>query len=211
MEYTQAYFEWQRKIGELGGKVDIFKFTPYIHERDVVLDFGCGGGYFLLNLSCAQKAGIEINDAARLEAERQGITVYRTIDAVPDNFATVVISHHALEHVECPLDVLRSLLPKLRSGGKAVFVVPHQKPNEAYHDHDINQHLYTWNPLTLGNLFKAAGYVGIKADVIRHQWPRYYQQVYKVLGHSAFDLICRINARYHRNFQIRVVAERRIQ
>ena len=41
-----------------------------------VLDFGCGGGYLLHNLTCAEKAGIEVNPAAIEDARAKGLTIY---------------------------------------------------------------------------------------------------------------------------------------
>ncbi len=208
MGYDEEYFEWQRRIGRFGGTANAFKFRPYVGPADIVLDFGCGGGYLLAGLNCAQRIGVEINDAARREAERLGITVYKDIGDVPDESVTVIISNHALEHVECPLYTLRALLPKLKPGGKAVFVVPHQGPHEPYTPGDPNQHLYTWNPLTLGNLFAAAGYVEITVDLIRHRWPPGYERWYRLLGQRGFDVLCRLYAVLSGNYQLRAVAKR---
>lgn len=208
MEYSEAYFTWQKRVGEFGGLANRFKFSPYIKQTDTVLDFGCGGGYLLENLDCAEKYGLEINPVARQEAQSRGLTVYDDLAQVPDNLADVVVSNHTLEHVYRPLDELQTLLPKLKAGGTAVFVVPHQKPGEKYHDQDINQHLYTWNPMTLGNLFKAAGYVNIQADTIRHRWPPKYRRIRQVFGEQRFDTISRVNALLTGHYQIRVVAQR---
>lgn len=119
-----------------------------------------------------------------------------------------MISNHVLEHVECPVDVLRTVLTKLQPGGRAVFVVPHQKPIEAYHDHDVNQHLYTWNPMTFGNLFKAAGFAQIRVDLIRHRWTLRHQRIHKWLGQNTFDTVAFLSALYYRHYQIRAVTQR---
>ncbi|MBZ0098424.1 MAG: hypothetical protein K8F30_05035, partial [Taibaiella sp.] len=96
-------------------------------------------------------------------------------------------------------------MPKMQSGAKAVFVVPHQKPNEAYDENDRNQHLYTWNPMTLGNLFKAGGYNIVKVDVIRHAWmPKFLR--FNRLGPSGFDIASVLYSYYKGIYQIRVVA-----
>jgi SAM-dependent methyltransferase len=208
MEYSEKYFNWQKNIGAFGGLANIFKFKNYISESDNVLDFGCGGGYLLQNIKCYEKIGVEINQVAREEGQRHGLTIYSNIDEVPDSWANVIISNHTLEHVNSPLSTIKALLPKLQLNGKAVFVVPHQKPNEPYHENDRNQHLYTWNPLTLGNLFKAAGYQVIEVDVIRHLWPRNYTNWYAKLGQKGFDYLCRLYAFSKRNYQIRVVAKK---
>jgi len=184
------------------------KFTPYINATDNVIDFGAGGGYLLKNIKCSKKIGIEINDFARDLASKQGITLYKVIDEVDDNWADVIISNHALEHVENPLETLRSLKSKLKIGGKIIIVVPHQTPNEKYVKSDINQHLYTWNPLTLGNLLQRAGYKVKSVDVLRHAWPPYYQELWKLIGEKNFHRLSYLYALYKNSYQIRGIAIR---
>ncbi len=208
MDYSEAYFNWQKEIGKFGGQANLFKFSGYISPEDVVIDFGCGGGYLLKNIVCARKIGIEISDVAREQAALAGIEVYKVADEIPDETANIIISNHALEHVEYPIDIVRNLYSKLKINGLVVFVVPHDKPNQPYREDDINQHLHTWNPQTLGNLFKAAGYTQIQVDTIRHQWPPRYRKIHKLFGQRYFDLICKITALYRNNYQIRVVAKK---
>ena len=43
--YDDDYFDWQAEAGEFGGWANQTKFVDYISKDDVVLDFGCGGGY----------------------------------------------------------------------------------------------------------------------------------------------------------------------
>ena len=50
--YDDDYFDWQSEAGEFGGWANQTKFIKYISKDDVVLDFGCGGGYLLKNLDC---------------------------------------------------------------------------------------------------------------------------------------------------------------
>ena len=61
--YQDDYFnKYQRDLGEFGGRANAFMFDQYITPADeVVLDFGCGGGFLLKNLHCSRKVGIEIN------------------------------------------------------------------------------------------------------------------------------------------------------
>ncbi len=131
--------------------------------------------------------------------------MFKTVDEVLDQFADVVVSNHVLEHVDCPLEALRLLRPKIQPGGLVVFVVPHQTASEPYRLADINQHLYTWNPMTLGNLLTAAGYCNVHVDVIRHTWIPQYARIYNLVGERAFHLLCRAYAIVRRDYQIRAV------
>lgn len=54
--YNAEYFEWQRRVGEFGGKANLFKFEEYIEDNSDILDFGCGGGVF------AEKYSYEWNE-----------------------------------------------------------------------------------------------------------------------------------------------------
>ena len=53
--YDDNYFEWQRKSGIFGGLANTFKFKRSITSTDTVIDFGCGGGFLLLNLNCSNR------------------------------------------------------------------------------------------------------------------------------------------------------------
>lgn len=208
MHYDENYFRWQKGMGEFGGHAELFKFREFVNTEDTVLDFGCGGGYLLNNVKCTRKAGIEINPTARELAQSMGITVHDSIAAVPDEFASLVISNHALEHVECPFQNLVDLKPKIKMNGRLVFVVPHEGPHDKWQPDDINQHLYTWNPMTLGNLFSKAGYGVCAVNTIRHRWPpRGYLKLYQ-FSSVLFHLFCKMEAYRIGNYQIQIVAER---
>ncbi len=208
MAYDKGYFEWQKIIGEFGGIVNLNKFTPFITVNDAVLDFGCGGGYLLKNIQCKQKIGIEINPVARKYAEELGLTVYENVSDTPDEYANVVISNHALEHVDNPLITLRDLYQKIKINGKLVFVIPYDKARIDWNPSDINQHLYTWNPMTLGNLFQKAGYKILSVERIWHSWHPQFDIVLKAFGEQIFHFVCKIEALRTNTVQIRVIAQK---
>ena len=209
MHYGKEYFAWQKEIGKMGGRLDKFKFEPYIRETDTVLDFGCGGGWILGNLNCERKIGIEINRFARKTAKgKNGIEVYEDIDSVPDNTADIIISNHALEHVKNPYGILVKLLSKLKESGTIIFVVPSERKT-VYKRDDINMHLYTWSGQNIGNLFRQAGYYVEDVKEIRHFWPPAYQTFYKIFGEKFVFVLACIWARLHpKTTQIRVIAKK---
>lgn len=170
--YDADYFAFYKRFGEVGGVLNQAKFVPWIEPSDTVLDFGCGGGALTASLPGGQKIGIEIGTDAAPAARERGLTVYPTTDAVEDESVDVVISNHALEHVERPLDVLRELFRVLKPGGRAVLVVPiddwrsERKPDPG----DPNHHLYTWTPLLFANLLEDAGFEVESCRVLTHAW-----------------------------------------
>lgn len=206
--YEKGYFDWQKDYGKFGGLVETFKFQPFIQPGDNVIDFGAGGGFLLNNLRCKGKMGLEINDSARAQSQALGVDSVKSVHEIPDNWADVIISNHALEHTFQPLDEIRSLYPKLKKGGKILFCVPLEKVNH-YKPNDINQHLYTWSEMNLGNLFTLAGYHVISVKEIKYKWPPYFWIIRQKLGKFIFDLSCKIWARYKWKIsQVMVVAEK---
>lgn len=205
--YNKDYFAWQKKYGEFGGSANLIKFAAHIKPTDNVIDFGCGGGYLLKNIECRSKVGIEINPAARKIARENGIKVHASLNAVPEAWANVIISNHVLEHVEAPLDTLRLVYKKVKHGGKVVFVVPCERYTRQYTIGETSQHLYTWSPLNLGNLFAKAGFEIEEVKEFAHTWPKNYLFIDRVFGRTIFNILARIKAHYMKDFtQIRVIA-----
>jgi SAM-dependent methyltransferase len=205
--YDQTYFNWQASIGEFGGWANAPKFEKFIKKSDVVLDFGCGGGWLLKRLPGVKKLGIEINPAALKVAQGNGIEAYPSAKNIQDNSVNIIISNHALEHTHNPLGELKTLKTKLCVAGKAVFVVPCESVFNQYKSGDVNRHLYTWNPMCLGNLFTEAGYSVLESKPLWHSWPPQYQLIAKVGGRKLFDLTCWAYALLRFSYsQVRIVA-----
>lgn len=207
--YDSSYFEWQKSCGDFGGWANLIKFQDYIDSSNNIVDYGCGGAYLLKNLKAKGKLGVEINTAARDQARLNGIETVSSTDDIPDNWADVIISNHALEHVNQPLDEIKKIYTKLKTGGKAIFVIPCETISSPYREDDIHKHLYSWGPGTLGNLFAEAGFKIVESKPFIHKWPPYYQKIAKIFGPRIFHIIAKIYAHWERStFQIRVVARK---
>jgi SAM-dependent methyltransferase len=206
--YDKRYFDWQKSIGEFGGWANKTKFSEYIDKENDVLDFGCGGGFLLKNIECKKKAGVEINPTAAETARNNGLEVYHSSDEVPDEYVDIIISNNALEHTHYPLDELKKLFKKLKPDGKIIFVVPCENISYHYKPNDINQHLYSWSPMGIGNLFSTAGFSVIESKPYIHKWPPDYIKAAK-FGRKVFDMVCRIYGQYERTwFQVRIIAKK---
>ncbi len=204
--YDNKYFTWQRSIGMLAGHANRFMFEPYIHPEASVLDFGCGGGYLLAQIDCGRRTGVEINPAAQAVAREQGLEVHENVRSIVGELFDVVISNHALEHAIDPLQEVLALRAVLRPGGRMVLVTPFER-NSSWRSDDINQHLFTWSPMNLGNLVARAGLRIESAEVIHHRFPPRSQALYRLFGPKAFHYLCLFWGRFYTSVtQVRVVA-----
>ena len=207
--YDDKYFDWQKSMGKFGGWANKSKFSAFIFKEDEVLDFGCGGGYLLKNIECKKKIGVEINSSAAEIAKDNGLEVYRFLDDVPDNSVDKILSDNALEHTYYPLEELKKMYKKLRTNGKIIIVVPCENISYKYKPNDVNQHLYSWSPMCIGNLLTLAGFSVISSKPYIHKWPPYYDIIARIGGRKLFDLTCRFYGRINRKwFQVKVIAEK---
>ena len=132
---------------------------------------------------------------ARKAAAEIGIKSVKHISDIPDMYADIIISTSVLEHVENPLGVLRELRNKLKDNGRIVFHVPNESCDTEYIRSDAHNHLYTWNCLTLGNLFKAAGYFVYSVQKVQEVWPSHFYEIEKEVSPELFDVICEIGGK----------------
>lgn len=206
--YDESYFNWQKQMGEIGGHINKFLFREEIQDADVLMDFGCGGGYLLAQFPNTHKIGFEINKSAWSECVRNNVRVTDTYDDIEDDSVDTILSCHALEHVPSPFETLRQLYKKLKRGGKFILIVPCEQPSENsfyYSPNDINQHLYTWCPMTLGNLVTLSGFRVLSSLPIQHQWCPDYKERYR---EPDFHTRCIEYAKKNKNIQIKVIAKK---
>jgi len=204
--YDKKYFMWQQSMGKIGTVLNKFKFENHINSTDVLMDFGCGGGYLLTAFKNKIKIGFEINHACWDECNKNNITVVDNYDDIDDGYIDCVISDHALEHVTLPLQTLKDLHKKIKTNGKLVIVIPCEQPSEAafyYKEGDINQHLHTWCPMTLGNLVTLAGFKVVSCMPFQHQWCPDFKENY---NKPDFHDRCIAYAKKNKNLQIKLIA-----
>jgi SAM-dependent methyltransferase len=210
--YDDDYFRWQKELGDFGGWADLSKFEQYVSPSFNVIDFGCGGGYLLNNLRCAGKKGIEINESAQLQAREFNIDVFTSTNEIENDWADLIISNHALEHTLNPLQELKDLYTKLKPDGRVIFVVPCQSIHEKYNSEDKNHHLFTWNPLTLGNLFTTAGFSVDESSAVINRWPPYYRKIAYIGGRRVFEICCQIYGHLQNKiYEVKLVAHKQIR
>lgn len=142
------------------------KFQPLVRPGDTVFEYGVGTGLNLRHLKCRRRIGYDLSDAGRQSCEAAGIEFLTSLAHVPGDI-DLVICHHVLEHVPDPLACLKTLFDLLPPGGGLVLCVPFEthRSYRRYVPGDQNQHLFSWNALTLGNLVAAAGFSDIDVRV----------------------------------------------
>jgi len=146
---------------------------------------------------------------AREYARSIGVETVEDIREAPDSHFDVAISHHALEHTERPLEVVRAFYSKLRDGGLVVVVVPGERYDTQYNPTNKDKHLYTWSPMNLGNLFDHGGFRVEAVERIPHRWPPKVEVIDRLLGRAACNIICNCYGYLRPKLtQIRIVASK---
>jgi SAM-dependent methyltransferase len=192
-EEGQRYFAYQSRFADITAQLIARKFAKHIRPSDVVLDFGCGGGFVLKTITCRQRFGIEVNPLARQVATENGLACFETLHAIEDSTVDIVISHHSLEHVPSPLQSLREIEPKLKPGGLLLIVVPIDdwRTQREYDSTDMNHHLYTWTPLLLGHLLYESGFETstLSITIGINGWFRGFHRYYRSIPQPFFDAL----------------------
>jgi len=182
--YTQSvgekYFEAYRAelLSPEIGRRKADKLNPYLDPSWSIVDFGCSAGQITANLRVREKVGVEINEpAVRMARDVQGLHVVGSLDELPNSTYDAVVTHHVLEHVPEAFAILGNVARVLKPGGRLIIVVPGESSSYSGHNHwrpEINKHLYSWTPLTLGNLCVAAGFVIEVARTLPYTEPSRY-------------------------------------
>lgn len=153
---------------DLARKYQASYFKKFCSDQLVLLDFGCANGLMLRCLPARERIGIEVNPYARKACIEQSkkesipIVVLEGLDPVQSNYVDVVISNHCLEHVLDPYNALCEILRVLKPGGTLVLALPYDDFRamhmQRWAPNDVNNHLYTWTPMLIGNLLTEVGF-----------------------------------------------------
>lgn len=209
--YNDRYFESQSRFDEIQGEANLFKFSRYIGPNDRVLDFGCGSGALLHAIGSrgGSIAGVEVNSTAAAFARKRGIEVATDLQEIESESIDVFISHHALEHVENPLHVMREAYRVLRAGGTIVVVVPCDAASFKWTEEDFDMHLFSWSANNIGNLLKVAGLNVVKCEELLHRWPPRWHSIQRHFGWRTFHVASAVWGRVdRRRSQVRAVASK---
>jgi 2-polyprenyl-3-methyl-5-hydroxy-6-metoxy-1,4-benzoquinol methylase len=190
----EDYFAWQQGAAFRAGRLQARMFGDYVKSEDNVLDFGCGGGFFLKAIHCSTKSGVEVNPAARKTCIENGIPATGEISTVPTSSVSLVTSIHSLEHVLQPLTVLEELHRVLHHGGRLLVCTPidHWWTFRRYERNDIHHHLFTWTAQNLGNLISEAGFEVESIKTWTFAWPPRWAHFFERIPWPVFAAVCQL-------------------
>jgi SAM-dependent methyltransferase len=179
-------------------------FTP-AERRKRVFDYGCGVGASIALLPDA--AGWDVSAEAREACRRRGVRVHDQMENVPRGAYDVVLCRHVLEHVEAPLDALRTMRALLRDGGTLILVLPRERhwlPRDVRPD--VNRHLYCWNVRAIWNLLWLAGFEPVSATYCHPFGAHRLMFVRRLLGPRVYRAVVRAGGILRRNGELVVRA-----
>jgi 2-polyprenyl-3-methyl-5-hydroxy-6-metoxy-1,4-benzoquinol methylase len=161
----------RRHDSEVKYQLDLY---PLQFFRDIlVADIGCGGGIFLDAIyGFAQKTiGIEPNDVLREQLTKKGHECFSSVEEYTKTGEKVdiAVSFNVIEHVDEPLEFIRSMKSIVKHNGKLIFTTPnaddflvHHGPVE-YKAHFYRKvHGWYFCKESLETLMKLAGFENFK-------------------------------------------------
>jgi len=138
----------------------------YVGKRDTNLwiDVGAGDGGYLRRVNAKKKIGVEISESGRKIMKSHGLQTMDTREFLKkDNLNADFISFwQVLEHVENPIDYLKSAERNIKPRGKIIIAVPNHKSFEfavfgRYWFHLLPQyHIWHFSLKSLGLLLAKA-------------------------------------------------------
>jgi 2-polyprenyl-3-methyl-5-hydroxy-6-metoxy-1,4-benzoquinol methylase len=184
----------QKDQNNIGHTLDFEYFKPFLKRTDCVLDFGCGnGGILRLVAQHVRRAeGVEVNASAAEIARSSGLTVYFSLETLPDDeLYDVIISNHVLEHIRDVTSTLEHIRTRIRKQGLLILKLPMEDwrsaDSKVWSSDDIDHHLQTWTPKLIGNVMYESGFEVQDIRIITSAWhPKLFPLARLGLGPLAF-------------------------
>ena len=178
--YDAAYFAWQHKASlsnalwqtkQLAANFPV-DWDKLSKEQGAVLEIGCSTGATISQqfFGNASRFCLEVNPLAVRYQREHFPQINGTTDwlKLPPRAADAAYSFDSFEHHPSPLDSLSCLRTKMKRGGAVFIQVPFEHAGfgnsqahaygRRWYPKDKHFHLFTWNPMNLGNLLTAAGF-----------------------------------------------------
>jgi SAM-dependent methyltransferase len=145
---------------KLRARLSFFKYFSKIKniKEKKILEYGAGMGQNIFLLK-DNAAAYDLSDFALNFCEKKGIQVIRELKPIRDNSFDVILSSHVIEHVDNPLETLKTINKKLKKGGVFILIIPKEPQAKSELAPELrNYHLYSWNFRSINNLLHHAGF-----------------------------------------------------
>ena len=167
-----------------------------------VLEFGSGLGGFCYEIQkyVNKIVGVDLDTQSKKFYEENRIPFFHNLDTIEEESFDSIVSFHVLEHIPDPIEQLKILQKKLKSGGSIYIEVPNS--NDAllsiYNSHEFKEfnanpeHLYTFNSENLKTIgIKSGLQVSYVKQVQRYPLSNHmvWLQDGKPLGQVQYDFL----------------------
>ena len=211
----EGRFYFSKKFGsdmEFGRIFQSLYFLPYCNDNLNLLDFGCADGTFLRHLPAHERIGVEANPVARSRCQEickesmHQIELHESLESIKSNRVDVAISNHCIEHVLEPFNTMMNILRVLKPNGLFVLIVPfddyRSQKNKSWKAGDLDNHLYTWSPMNLGNLMSEVGFKVEQITLHTRAWSPKMFWLYRAFGEPVFRIFCHLLGTYKRHHEV---------
>lgn len=151
------------------------KYIEKYIDNKIYVDFGTGFGSILKEkLTCKKKYGIEIFDNIVKHLKSEKIEVFNNIEDVKEEIDVITL-FHVLEHLEKPIEILKSVYKKMKDDGILIIEVPHagdfmlhDLKNQKYKNFILwEEHLVLHNKYSIEKLLNICGFKMISIEYIQ--------------------------------------------
>lgn len=178
-------------------------FTPDNRRRDKLLapilkdavwaEVGSGGCGLVYHTMQHTKRTYAVEPDYNFHGIVRNVKFYKSAGDLPGDVEVATL-FHVLEHMETPLEELKQLRMKMRSGGKLVIEVPHARDllieiSHSFRQHTFwSEHLVLYTQETLKKLLHLAGFKEIVTwGVQRYPVSNHYKWLIKDNVQGGFD------------------------
>ncbi|SNR36982.1 class I SAM-dependent methyltransferase [Lutibacter flavus] len=174
MQVGYTDYEKKRTVGRMG-RLASFTLVEGFLSKKKVLDIGCSDGLYL-ELFSPNSLGIEQIKGLSDLAIAKGLNIIHddveiALKKIEDNSFDGVFYSHVMEHVNCPICILREINRVLRPNGVLVLGLPIEKSlvRQIFrHDYFNGTHLYSF---TIRNANKLLIETGFKCKKTFYHFP----------------------------------------